>query len=72
MASLLPSLQQQYEPLLLRPEEKERLEKRRNDVRDYTPPKWTSTHPDPVSGQLVERSMVPHASILNHSALYIP
>ena len=64
MATPLPSLQPHDVTLVLRPDEKERLEKRRKYVRDYDPPKWTSSHPDPVSGQRVERPMVPHASIL--------
>ena len=55
--------QLQDEALTLRPEERQRLEKRRKDVREYDPPKWTSNQPDPVSGQLIERNMVPHASI---------
>ena len=49
--------------LTLRPEEQQRLEKRRAYVRDYDPPKWRSSHTDPVSGSHVERLMVPHASI---------
>ena len=57
--------QLQDEALTLRPEEKLRLKKRRQDVKDYDPPKWTSSQPDPVSGQLIERPMVPHASILH-------
>ena len=51
------------ESLMLKPEERMRLEKRRKDVRDYEPPKWKSSRPDPVSGNIVERPMVPHASI---------
>ena len=51
------------ESLMLKPEERMRLEKRRKDVRNYEPPKWKSSRPDPVSGNIVERAMVPHASI---------
>lgn len=51
------------ETLNLRPEERQTLEKRRRDVKEYEPPKWKSNHPDPVSGQPVEHLMVPHASI---------
>ena len=65
MASPWPDTQGQLqdEALTLRPEERKRLETRRQFVREYDPPKWTSSQPDPVSGQLIERPMVPHASI---------
>ena len=69
-----PQLQTQQlhdETLTLRPEERERLKKRRQYVKDYDPPKWRSSQPDPVSGQLIERPMVPHASIL-HSLSFKP
>ncbi|CAI8047349.1 hypothetical protein GBAR_LOCUS26165 [Geodia barretti] len=62
-----PQLQTQQlhdETLTLRPEERERLKKRRQYVKDYDPPKWRSSQPDPVSGQLIERPMVPHANIV--------
>ena len=45
-------------------DEWDRLNKRRLSVRNYDPPKWVSNHEDVVSGRLVERSMVEHASIL--------
>ena len=48
----------------LRPDEAERLEKRRKAAREYEPPKWRSNHADLVSGQFVEVPMVEHASIL--------
>ena len=65
MASPLPDVQQSLDAVLtLRPEERRRMEKRRQDVLDYDPPKWRSSQPDPVSGQHIERAMVPHASIL--------
>ena len=60
----------QDETLSLRPEEHQRLEKRRKYVRDYDPPKWKSTYPDPVSNAHLERLMVPHASI-PHSTLIV-
>lgn len=69
MATPLVNTQQLHEDTLtLRPEERQRLEKRRQYVRDYEPPKWKSSQPDPVSGQLIERPMVPHASILHLQA----
>ena len=51
----------------LTPEEIERLEKRRKDVKNYLPPKWRSNSADDVSGQPIEQAMVDHASILNCS-----
>lgn len=64
MASPLADVQQALDAtLVLRPDEQQRLETRRKYVRAYDPPKWKSSHPDPVSGQHVERLMVPHASI---------
>ena len=57
------------EQLTLDPQEVIRLEKRRTAVREYEPPKWTSTQMDPVSGQYTEYPMVEHASILH--AYYI-
>ena len=50
----------------LSPEEKERLEKRRTDVKDYKPPKWRSHCVDDVSGEVIEQPMVDHASIHPH------
>ena len=47
----------------LSPEEIERLEKRRRDVKDYKPPKWRSNCVDDVSGEVIEQPMVDHASI---------
>ena len=47
----------------LTPEDRARMEKRRNDVLEYMPPKWSSNYADPVSGQIVEIPMVEHASI---------
>lgn len=49
----------------LQPDEWSRLKKRRKDVKEYEPPKWTSNHVDVVSGQYIEQSMVEHASILH-------
>ena len=72
MAAPLPDANQSLDALLtLRPEEQQRLEKRRADVRDYDPPRWRSSHPDPVSDRHVERLMVPHASIPPSQAYYI-
>ena len=48
----------------LQPDELARLKKRREDVKDYEPPKWTSNHVDAVSGQPIQTLMVEHASIL--------
>ena len=53
----------------LQPDELVRLKKRREDVSEYEPPKWTSNHEDVVSGQLTQTRMVEHASILQASAL---
>ena len=59
-----PHLSRDSSFFTLRPDEAERLEKRRKAAREYEPPKWMSNHADPVSGQHVERPMVEHASIL--------
>lgn len=65
MVTSLTDIQQSLDAALtLRPEEHQRLEKRRKDVQNYDPPKWRSSQPDPVSGDHLERMMVPHASIL--------
>ena len=48
----------------LSPQELERLEKRRRDVKNYRPPRWRSNCADDVSGRPMEQAMVDHASIL--------
>lgn len=47
----------------LTPEEIERLDKRRRDVKNYEPPQWRSNYTDDVSGTVIEHPMVEHASI---------
>ena len=66
--NLLPTVQSQFD---LSPDEWSRLEKRRQSVRDYDPPKWVSNHVDVVSGRHVEQSMVNHASILQCDGLIV-
>ena len=53
----------------LQPDELVRLKKRREDVSEYDPPKWTSNQEDVVSGQLTQTFMVEHASILHAGAV---
>lgn len=38
------------------------MKKRRDYILNYTPPIWTSSAPDPVSGSKLEVSMVTRAS----------
>ena len=49
----------------LSPEEIERLQERREAVKNYRPPKWKSSYVDKVSGKQIDETMVDHASILS-------
>ena len=49
----------------LSPEEIERLQERREAVKNYRPPKWKSSFVDKVSGKQIDETMVDHASILS-------
>jgi len=52
-------------------DEWERLQKRRDFVKNYQPPIWRSRSTDLVSGAPIEKRMVEHASILILSARFI-
>ena len=43
-------------------QERDIMSKRREYVQNYKPPVWTSSSPDPVSGQFTEVPMVTRAS----------
>ena len=60
-------------PELLTVAERDIMHKRREYIKNYKPPKWKSSQPDPVSGDLLEVPMTSRASIQNtNEYMYIP
>ena len=44
-------------------DERDIMRKRREYIKRYSPPKWRSSQPDPVSGEILEVPMTSRASI---------
>ena len=57
-------------PELLTLAERDLMHKRREFIKNYKPPKWKSSHPDPVSGDLLEVPMTSRASIQLSTCTY--